>query len=150
LAAQQVNIPIQMCVIDMSLLPDDELDYELDGRRTPIELIMPMALINPQVKVLPGNPVASEEGCLSFPAIRVDVPRVEAIEVTFQDIRGESHRLVCSGWFARVVQHEVDHLNGKLFIDHLDRRQLRQLGPRLNRLKERTLRSIQAASNDKP
>ena len=142
LAAQQIGLARQICVVDLSLIDEEDLDYALDGRRTPIDLIMPMALINPVVTVLPGKLVAAEEGCLSFPAIRADIPRVEAIQVSFQDVKGVPHELRCSGWFARVVQHEVDHLNGVLFIDHVDRRSLRVLEPRLKRLKERVERAM--------
>lgn len=142
LAAQQIGLARQMCVVDLSLIEEEDLDYELDGRRTPIDLIMPMALINPVVTVLPGTTLAAEEGCLSFPAIRADIPRAQVIQVSFQDVKGVRHELRCAGWFARVVQHEVDHLNGILFIDHLDRRTLRLLEPRLKRLKERVERTM--------
>jgi peptide deformylase len=103
---------------------------------------MPMALVNPVVKPLPGKIVLGEEGCLSFPGIRGDVPRPDAIEVTYQDVKGTPHVLVCSGWFARVVQHEVDHLNGVLFIDHMDKRQARMLETPIKRLKQQTRRAM--------
>ena len=138
LAAQQIDKALMLCVIDVSHLPDDELDYQLDGLRPPIELIMPMAMANPVVHPLPGKTLAAEEGCLSFPDIRGDVSRPEAIEVTYQDLKGTPHRLNCRGWFARVVQHEVDHLNGRLFIDHMDKRKLRLLDNQLKRLKRET------------
>jgi peptide deformylase len=138
LAAQQIDKALMFCVVDVSHLPDEELDYQLDGLKPPIELIMPMALANPVVRTLPGRTVVAEEGCLSFPEIRGDVPRLEAIEVTYQDLNGTPHRLSCSGWLARVVQHEVDHLNGRLFIDHMDKRKLRLLDSKLKRLKRET------------
>lgn len=140
LAAQQIDKAIMLCVIDVSYLPDEELDYQLDGLRQPIDLIMPMALANPVIKELPGKTVYGEEGCLSFPGIRGDVPRADAIEVAYQDLQGNPHTLVCSGWFARVIQHEVDHLNGQLFIDHMDKRSLRLLDSKLKRLKRETRR----------
>lgn len=143
LAAQQVDQALMVCVIDVSHLPDEELDYQLDGLRQPIDLIMPMALVNPVVKVLPGRKLIDEEGCLSFPGIRGDVPRAEVIEVAYQDPGGTAHTLVCSGWFARVVQHEVDHLNGRLFIDHMEKRQLRMLDSKLKRLKQKTRQSLE-------
>ena len=135
LAAQQVDRGLMVCVVDVSHLQDEELQYQIDGLQPPIDLIMPMALVNPAVRVLPGKKIWGEEGCLSFPGIRGDVPRAEAIEVTYQDTKGTPHRLICSGWFARVIQHEVDHLNGKLFIDHMDTRKLRLLDSKLKRLK---------------
>jgi peptide deformylase len=114
-------------VVDVSHLPQEELDYQVDGLKPPIDLLMPMALVNPVIKELPGRTLVGEEGCLSFPGIRGDVPRAEAIQATYQDLNGTPHSLACSGWFARVIQHEVDHLNGKLFIDHMDRRKVRML-----------------------
>jgi peptide deformylase len=142
LAAQQIDKALMVCVLDVSHLPDDELDYQLDGLRQPIDLIMPMALMNPVVKPLPGKTILGEEGCLSFPGIRGDVPRPDAIEVTYQDVKGTPHVLVCRGWFARVVQHEVDHLNGVLFIDHMDKRQARMLESPIKRLKQQTRRAM--------
>jgi peptide deformylase len=101
-----------------------------------------MALINPEVKILPGKTVIDEEGCLSFPHIRGDVPRAEAIKVVFQDTNGVAHTLVCSGWFARVIQHEVDHIHGRLFIDIMDKRQLRTLDAKIKRLKQNTRKAL--------
>jgi peptide deformylase len=142
LAAQQVNEALMICVIDVSHRPDEELDYQLDGLRQPIDLIMPMALVNPEVEVLPGKKLIDEEGCLSFPGIRGDVPRAEAIKVAYQDLNGTAHTLVCSGWFARVIQHEVDHLHGRLFIDTMDKRQLRMLDAKIKRLKQNTRKAL--------
>jgi len=142
LAAQQVDQALMLCVVDVSGLPDEDLDYQLDGLRQPIPMIMPMALVNPVVKSLPGKTVWGEEGCLSFPGIRGDVPRDEQIEVSYQDLDGDPHTLVCGGWFARVIQHEVDHLHGRLFIDHMDKRQLRLLDNKLKQLKRETRDSL--------
>jgi len=142
LAAQQVDQPLMVCVVDISHIPEEEFDYQLDGLRQPLDLIMPMALVNPVVTPLPGKTLVAEEGCLSFPQIRGDVPRAEAVEVAYRDVRGAAHTLVCSGWFARVVQHEVDHLNGRLFIDHMDKRQLRMLDAKLKRLKQETRKAL--------
>jgi peptide deformylase len=147
LAAQQIDKALLFCVVDVSHLPDEELDYQLDGLRQPIEMIMPMALANPVVRELPGKVMVGEEGCLSFPGIRGDVPRANAIEVTYQDLEGNPRRLVCSGWFARVIQHEVDHLNGRLFIDHMDKRKLRLLDSKLKRLKRDTRKALRSQSN---
>ena len=144
LAAQQIDQAIQLCVIDVSQLPEEELDYQLDGLRPPIDLMMPMALANPVISVLPGRTVWGEEACLSFPGIRGDVPRAERIKVTFQDLEGKPHTLVCGGWLARVIQHEVDHLQGKLFIDHMDKRKVRLLESKLKRLKRDSRRAMKS------
>ncbi len=135
LAAQQVGYPVQLCVIDIKDIDDELLAYELDGKRPPIEIIMPMVLVNPVVRVLPGPSQTEEEGCLSFPGLRGEVPRGDAIEVQYQDLDGASHRLLAQGWFARVVQHEVDHLNGVLFIDHMEARQIRLLESKIKRIR---------------
>ena len=139
LAAQQIDKALMLCVIDIVHLPEEELDYQLDGLRQPIDLIMPMVLVNPVVTTPPGKQVYGEEGCLSFPGIRGDVLRADSIEVKFQDLNGKAHLLHCRGWFARVVQHEVDHLKGVLFIDHMDKRQLRQMEGPIKRLRNETL-----------
>ena len=141
LAAQQIDRAMMLCVVDISLLPEEELNYQIDGLHPPIDLLMPMALVNPVLKLLPGKTIWDEEGCLSFPGIRGDVPRADQIHVTYQDVHGTPHSLACSGWFARVIQHEVDHLNGKLFIDHMDKRKLRLLDGKLKRLKRETRRT---------
>ncbi len=138
LAAQQVDRALMLCVIDVSHLDDADLDYLIDGKRPPIDLIMPLALANPEVTILPGDDLRAEEGCLSFPGVRGDVTRAERIEVKYQDLDGKPHRMVAAGWMARVVQHEVDHLNGVLFIDHMETRQKRLMDSKLKRLKRQS------------
>ena len=135
LAAQQIGIAIQLCVIDIADMDPGLLHYEFDGKRPPIDLIMPMALVNPVVRVIEGKTSTEEEGCLSFPNVRGDVSRGDEIEVTFQDLDGAFHNLKTRGWYARVVQHEVDHLNGVLFIDHMETRELRQLDSKIKKIR---------------
>jgi peptide deformylase len=119
LAAQQVGRAVQLCVLDLRVAEAD-FDWNLDGATTPLELIMPMVVVNPKVTVAKKAPThVSEEGCLSFPEIRGDVERAESITVKFQDQAGLPHVLECSGLFARCMLHEVDHLNGVLFIDRM-------------------------------
>jgi peptide deformylase len=119
LAAQQVGRAVQVCVID---LRDTEAEFEwtIDGARTPLEIFMPMVIVNPKVTVGRKTPtISSEEGCLSFPEIRGDVERAGALTAKFQDQAGLTHTLECTGLFARCMLHEVDHLNGVLFIDRM-------------------------------
>jgi peptide deformylase len=121
LAAQQVGRALQLCVVDLRKTEDD-FAWELDGARPPRELFMPMTLVNPEITVAPGAAEAvSEEGCLSFPAIRGDVARPKEITVRFQDENGVPHLLTCDGLLARCIQHEFDHLQGILFIDRMDK-----------------------------
>ena len=122
LAAQQIGRALQLCVVDLRE-SSEKFSWELDGARPPLDLFMPMAIANPQVTVVKGTPeTVFEEGCLSFPKIRGDVVRPDAIEVKFKDQAGVPHILKCDGLFARCIQHEVDHLNGVLFIDRMDKK----------------------------
>jgi peptide deformylase len=121
LAAQQVGRPVQVCVVDLRE-SDAEFTWELDGAKPPMDLFMPMVLVNPKITVMAGTPdTVYEEGCLSFPKIRGDVMRPDAITAHFQDERGIPHILKCDGLFSRCIQHEVDHLNGVLFIDRMEK-----------------------------
>ncbi len=122
LAAQQIGRPLQLCVVDLRE-SDAEFSWELDGARPPMELFMPLVLANPKVVIQAGTPeTVYEEGCLSFPDIRGDVVRPDVIVVTFQDQHGVPHTLKCDGLFSRCIQHEVDHLNGVLFIERMDKK----------------------------
>ncbi|MSU51552.1 MAG: peptide deformylase [Opitutus sp.] len=122
LAAQQVGRALQLCVVDLRE-SDAKFSWEIDGARPPMDLFMPLVLANPQVTVEPGTTEELfEEGCLSFPKIRGDVTRPDAITVKFRDERGVPHVLKCDGLFARCIQHEVDHLNGVLFIERMDKK----------------------------
>lgn len=122
LAAQQIGRALQFCVVDLRE-SDQDFTWELDGARPPLDLFMPLALANPKITVVRGTPeTLYEEGCLSFPKIRGDVARPDAITVEFQDERGVPHVLRCDGLFSRCIQHEADHLNGVLFIDRMDKK----------------------------
>ncbi len=121
LAAQQIGQALQLCVVD---LRETEVDYtwELDGARPPMDLFMPMVIANPELTLLPSPKTSYEEGCLSFPDIRGDIDRPDAISLKFQDVDGTPHQLTCNGLFARCIQHEVDHLNGFRFIDRVSKK----------------------------
>jgi peptide deformylase len=122
LAAQQIGRAIQLCVVDLRAAEID-FTWELDGAKPPLELFMPMTLVNPVIKIDPDtDDYIVEEGCLSFPQIRGDVVRPDGITVTYQDERGVPHTLRCNGLLARCIQHEVDHLNGILFIDRMEKK----------------------------
>ena len=148
LAAPQVGSSLRLCVLDVSFLEPQDQHYTHDGKRPPLDLLMPMAMVNPLLERLPGREIEAEEGCLSFPGIRGDVPRVEAISVHYQDLTGAHHVLDAAGWFARVVQHEVDHLDGILFTERMAPRQLRLLESLLRRLKRETIAAL--ASGELP
>lgn len=141
IAAQQIGQDIQLCIVDISEC-DRDFDYLLDARTPPLELIMPMTVVNPEVEVLEGDSTTYEEGCLSFPEIRGDVKRPSTVRLRFQDIDGKPHVLECDGIFARCIQHEVDHLNGILFIDRMSKKSVRKLEPLLKALQEKTAATL--------
>jgi len=140
LAAQQIGQAIQLCVIDLRPV-ESKFEWEYDGARPPLELFMPLALVNPEVTAVPEPETVYEEGCLSFPHIRGDVVRPDEITVKFKDTAGHGHLLRCTGLLSRCVQHEVDHLHGILFIDLMDKETLLELDPEIKALKKRTRES---------
>lgn len=122
LAAQQIGRAIQLCVVDLRDV-DADFNWRLDGTSPPLDLFMPMVIANPSITVKPNtDDYIYEEGCLSFPDIRGDVIRPDAITVQFQDQHGVPHVLECDGLLGRCIQHECDHLYGTLFIDRMEKR----------------------------
>ncbi len=103
LAAPQVGESIQLLVVDTSV---DKENREY------------MAVINPEITASEGTQI-DEEGCLSVPDLTANVKRFKKIGLSYQDADGNTRELVAEDRFAVVLQHEIDHLNGILFIDHL-------------------------------
>ncbi len=103
LAAIQVNAPVRVITLDVS---DDKSE--------------PLALVNPELVDLDGE-VETEEGCLSVPGVYDVVSRAERIRVRALDRDGEPFELEADDLLAVCIQHEIDHLDGKLFVDHLSR-----------------------------
>lgn len=105
LAAPQVAVQKQVIVVDCT--PDEPANP-------------PLILVNPAIKQHSRDLGVAQEGCLSIPGVYLDVRRPEAIQVTYKDEQGRPQALSASGLLARVIQHEVDHLNGVLFIDRVE------------------------------
>ncbi|EDY83963.1 peptide deformylase [Verrucomicrobiia bacterium DG1235] len=145
LAAQQVGLPLMFCVVDLNGC-DPDFDYTLDGAKPPFDLFMPMAIANPKVELIKSKELAYEEGCLSFPEIRGDVERTDWIRCEFQDLQGNPHVIEANGLLGRCIQHEVDHLNGILFIDRMKKRVLKKIQPQVNQLKAKTLQNLKKAT----
>ena len=142
LAAQQIGQAIRFCVIDVPEHPEYPMTCILDGKPLSPSLLMPMALANPEVLPLLSNEYYYEEGCLSFPEIRGEVARPERISVKYQDLEGNAHQLECDGLLARCIQHEVDHLNGVLFIDRMEKKTFAEIKKEVKELKQRTIASL--------
>lgn len=102
LAATQVDQHIQLIVMDVS----EEKDS-------------PLVFINPEISILEGEPEKMQEGCLSVPGFYEDVSRIEHVLIKALDRKGKPFELEARGLLAVCIQHEMDHLNGKLFVDYL-------------------------------
>lgn len=148
LAAQQIGKAIQFCVMEVPDYPDYPTACILDGKPLSSSLIMPLSLANPEVKTLPSDEYYYEEGCLSFPGINADVARPERIVVIYQDLDGVEHTLECDGLLARCIQHEVDHLNGVLFIDRMEKNTYAEIKKDVQTLKRQTIESSKKESED--
>ncbi len=109
LAAPQVGLPIRLAVIDLDVLSDDMPEYKGFLH----------AFINPRIIEVSEETCSMEEGCLSVPGIHESVKRPTRIHVTYLDEDLNPHDEWVDGYLARVMQHEFDHLDGKLFVDHL-------------------------------
>ena len=120
LAANQVGRTIRAFSIDISHF--DVLDQ-------------PRIIINPEIVDTNGKIVSGEEGCLSFPGLFQIIERYEKVAVKSIDINGKEYFIEASGMIARVLQHEIDHLDGRLFIDKLSPAQRRLIKGKLNKIK---------------
>ncbi len=137
IAAQQVGEAVQLCVVDLRKMRES-FDWEFDGAHLPLNLFMPLVVVNPKIQAAAQPTSFYEEGCLSFPGIRGDVERAGEITIKFQDLHSVPHVLRCNGLLARCIQHEVDHLNGVLFIDRMGKSTLARIGEALKALKKQT------------
>lgn len=116
LAATQVNIQKRLVVIDLSE-----------------EKNQPMYLINPEILATEGKEIM-QEGCLSVPDFFEDVERAARVQYTYRTLEGETITAETDGLLAVCIQHEIDHLNGKLFIDYLSPLKRQRLKKKLNKL----------------
>lgn len=109
LAAPQIGKNIRLVVIDASPLAKDLPECEGWKR----------VLINPELEILDGEEVTRGEGCLSLPGLSEDVKRVEHIRLKWHDENWQEHEEELSGFVSRIVQHEYDHLEGKVYMDRV-------------------------------
>ena len=105
LAAPQVAVQKQVIVVDCE--PDDPTNQ-------------PLILINPTIRQASRDICVAQEGCLSIPGVYMDVKRPAAIEVIYKDEYGRPQKLTATGLLGRAIQHEMDHLNGVLFVDRVE------------------------------
>ena len=131
LAAPQIGRNDRIVVIDAD--PMKENFPELEGRR--------LTLINPKIEILDGEAVTCSEGCLSLPGLSENVTRVEHIRLTWVDEEFNPHEEEISGFLARIVQHECDHLDGKVYIDHVSPIRKQLIKRKLNNIVEGKVRT---------
>lgn len=117
LAAPQVNIPIRLFVMDSKQIFDNQDEDEKD--EYPDAPGYKGVFINAHVVALNGKEWSYNEGCLSIPKIREDVNRNEEVTIEFEDENFETHIKTFNGISARIILHEYDHIEGKLFIDYI-------------------------------
>lgn len=116
LAASQVDRHIRLIVIDVS----EEHDQ-------------PLVFINPELLAIDGQPIQHSEGCLSVPGYYETVTRPERVRVRALDRNGQSFEMDCEGLLAVCIQHEMDHLEGKLFVDYLSELKRSRIRSKLER-----------------
>ena len=124
LAASQVGLDMRLLVALRMADPDDEAAD-------------PIVLVNAEVVERSRETWEYEEGCLSIPGIRGDVTRPLRVMIRYRDLDGVERTLDAEGMFARVLQHEIDHTEGRLFIDYLSAAEKALLKPRLKKLADR-------------
>src|SRR5438093_5226829 len=140
LSAQQIGEALQLTVLDISAVEDDRPStLKLDGQEVDPKTAMPLVLINPEIE-LGGETEVGIEGCLSFPEITGQIERAESTIACARNLEGDKIEIVASGLLARAIQHEVDHLNGILFIDRMNSAAKAALSSRLKRLQKQTKR----------
>ncbi len=121
LAAPQVGVPLQLVVIEdppeyiQKITPEQAA--ERNRRPVPFHV-----LINPVLNVVPGETVEFFEGCLSVAGFTTIIPRADRVHVEALNEKGEQVSIDATGWYARILQHEIDHLNGVLYIDRMQGR----------------------------
>ena len=109
LAAPQIGVPLRLIVIHQPGNEEDEEEQEKED----------IVLINPEIVRQKGE-CEVQEGCLSYPGYVGDIMRAESVTVKGRDRKGKECRIKAEGFLAQVLQHEIDHLNGTLYIDHLE------------------------------
>ena len=111
LAATQIGVDKQVAVIDISL-----------------EKNQPLVIVNPAIQILdPSKTEDYDEGCLSVPGFFEKISRPSDIKLAYQDLNGKKQEIKPEGLLAKVVQHELDHLNGRLFVDHISELKRRRI-----------------------
>lgn len=130
LAGHQVGVALRLCVIDVPSEIEKETSREENSK-----IKMPLVMMNPKITAREGSQ-RNEEGCLSFPNIGAQVTRANRVTATFMNRKGEMQTITASGLLARAIQHELDHLDGILFVDKFSTLQKMACSGQLKRLQK--------------
>jgi len=136
LAAPQIDKNIQMIVIDTFYDDEETKNATISPGEQFLNPLMPLALINPKILTKSEATCTMQEGCLSLPGINGDVTRAQNILLQATILDGDKITLNCGGLLARCLLHELDHLNGILFIDHVSKEELLTQENKLKKLKK--------------
>ena len=148
LAAQQIGEALQLTVLDVSQVEDRPSTLKLNGKDADPATSMPLVLINPEIE-MGGATEAGTEGCLSFPEVTGEIERAKSILARAQTLEAGRIEIEASGLLARAIQHEVDHLNGILFIDRMNSAAKAALSSRLKRMQKQTRRGQRIRAEDR-
>jgi len=148
LAAQQVGEALQLTVLDVSQVEDRPSTMKLNGKDVDPRTAMPLVLINPEIK-LAGETELAMEACLSFPEISGGIERAKSVIAHAQTLEDGRIEIEASGLLGRAIQHEVDHLNGILFIDRMNSAAKAALSSRLKRMQKETRRGQRVRVQDR-
>ena len=127
--------PLQLTVLDVTDVEDRPSTLKLNGVEMDPKTAMPLVLLNPEL-TLSDDEDLGLEGCLSFPEITADIWRASSVVLRAQTLEGETVEIEAGGLLARALQHEVDHLNGVLFIDRMSAATKVALRSRLKRMQK--------------
>ncbi len=136
LAAQQIGEPVMLTVIDVADVEDRPSEMLVGGKPVKVEDYMPLILLNPVLE-LGEEKEEGVEGCLSFPELSADIVRSQHVKASGLSIDGEPIAFEATGLLSRALQHEVDHLNGILFIDRMSSAARVGIAGKLKRLQKK-------------
>jgi peptide deformylase len=144
LAAPQIGEPLQLAVIEdrEDYLRDADTAWLAERERASVPFYV---IANPKLSVTVADPVEFFEGCLSVTGFTALVPRARAVRVEYLDETGEARRIEARGWHARILQHEIDHLGGVLYVDRMMTRTFMTTTNYAHHWKERSSQELRAA-----
>ena len=146
LAATQIAVAKRVLVIDLDPHKDAEANPEIAAELKAWNFDQPREFINPEIVKGEGS-IVWTEGCLSVPGFTEKVKRFERILLKAQDRNGETFEVDCNGLYAVALQHEMDHLNGKVFVEHLSRLKRDVAKRKMTKIKQETDDGVFAATN---